>query len=410
MSTSVRINAERLWQSLITMAEIGATDLGGCNRQALTELDKQGRDLFVEWCTQAGCTIELDGMGNVFARRPGKAPDVGVVMAGSHLDTQPTGGRFDGVYGVLSALEVVRTLNDHNIETKHPIEIVSWTNEEGARFSPAMVGSGVWSGEFDLDYGLSRTDKNGVTLGEALERISYSGNRPTEPGNIKAAFELHIEQGPILENERTQIGIVSGVQGMNWYDLKLIGSPCHAGPTPMDDRRDPVMALGPVINRLYDLAEEYSPLSRVTFGDVSADPGARNTVPGSVTLTLDMRHPDQAVLDEMDTRMRVILAEESQRLGLRHEVHDEWKSPAVVFDHNCVEAVEHAVHVLGLKAKSMFSGAGHDSVYVSKVAPTSMIFVPCEKGISHNEAENMTVDDAAAGCNVLLHAMLEKAS
>lgn len=410
MSTPVKINPDRLWQSLMTMAEIGATDLGGCNRQALTELDKEGRDLFVNWCHEAGCVTEFDAMGNLFARRPGTKPDAGVVMAGSHLDTQPTGGRFDGVYGVLSALEVVRTLNDHNIETEHPIEIVSWTNEEGARFSPAMVGSGVWSGEFDLDYGLTRMDKEGVTLGQALEGIGYAGHRPTEPGDIKAAFELHIEQGPILENEKTQIGIVSGVQGMNWYDLKLIGSPVHAGPTPMDSRQDPMMALGSVVNRLYALAEDHAPLSRVTFGDISAEPGARNTVPASVTVSLDMRHPDQAILDEMDSTMRSILAEESERFGLEHEVHDEWRSPAVVFDRNCVAAIEQAVDVLELKAKSMFSGAGHDSVYVSRVAPTAMIFVPCEKGISHNEAENMTADDAAAGCDVLLHAILDRAS
>ena len=231
LGRNLTIDKDRLWASLMDMACIGPGVAGGNNRQALTDADAEGRDLFKRWCVAAGLTVQTDKMGSMFARRDGTDPDLPPVMVGSHLDTQPTGGRFDGVYGVLSALEVVRTLNDHNIETEHPIEIVSWTNEEGARFSPAMVGSGVWSGEFDLDYGLTRMDKEGVTLGQALEGIGYAGHRPTEPGDIKAAFELHIEQGPILENEKTQIGIVSGVQGMNWYDLKLIGSPVHAGPT-----------------------------------------------------------------------------------------------------------------------------------------------------------------------------------
>lgn len=410
MTDLLKINEERLWQSLMSMAEIGATDLGGCNRQALTKLDRQGRELFIDWCQAAGCTIEVDGMGNIFARRDGDSPDLPVVMAGSHLDTQPTGGRFDGVYGVLAGLEVIRTLNDHDIATRNTIEIVSWTNEEGARFSPAMVGSGVWSGEFDLDYGLGRVDRDGISIGDALQEIGFAGERPTRPGDIAAAFELHIEQGPILENESTNIGVVSGVQGMNWYDITLTGNPVHAGPTPMEDRQDPMMALSGVLRRLYDLAEAFAPWSRVTFGDVRADPGSRNTVPGSVTVSLDMRHPEQHHLDEMDLKMREIIAEECHRFRLKYKVFDEWKSPAVSFDQNCIDAVGRAVKHLGFSSKTMFSGAGHDAVYVSRVAPTSMIFIPCEKGISHNEAENISSADAAAGCNVLLHAMLDQAS
>lgn len=407
---TLRINEQRLWQSLMTMAKIGATKNGGCNRQALTELDRQGRDLFVSWCMDAGCTVEFDQMGNIFARRAGDDEDAPIVIAGSHLDTQPTGGKFDGVYGVLSGLEVIRTLNDHNISTTNPISVISWTNEEGARFSPAMVGSGVWAGEFGIDYGHSRVDKAGVTLKEALVDIGYLGELPAACNQpVKAAFELHIEQGPILENEDQQIGIVSGVQGMNWYDITIIGEACHAGPSPMEIRKDPFMAMAPVIDRLYGLAEENAPWSRVTFGDISANPGSRNTVPESVTITMDLRHPDQSVLDEIDQKMRTIVAEECAKKGLEYVIHDEWKSPAVVFNEACVEAVTQATQLLGYSAKNMVSGAGHDSVYVSRVAPTSMIFVPCDNGISHNEAENISSSQAVEGCNVLLHAMLQSA-
>jgi len=407
---TLRINEQRLWQSLMTMAKIGATKNGGCNRQALTELDRQGRDLFVSWCMDAGCTVEFDQMGNIFARRAGDDEDAPIVMAGSHLDTQPTGGKFDGVYGVLSGLEVIRTLNDHNISTTNPIAVISWTNEEGARFSPAMVGSGVWAGEFGIDYGHSRVDKAGITLKEALVDIGYLGELPAACNQpVKAAFELHIEQGPILENEDQQIGIVSGVQGMNWYDITIIGEACHAGPSPMEIRKDPFMALAPVIDRLYGLAKENAPWSRVTFGDISANPGSRNTVPESVTITMDLRHPDQSVLDDIDQQMRTIVAEECAKKGLEYVIHDEWKSPAVVFNEACVEAVTQATELLGYSAKNMVSGAGHDSVYVSRVAPTSMIFVPCDNGISHNEAENISSSQAVEGCNVLLHAMLQSA-
>jgi beta-ureidopropionase / N-carbamoyl-L-amino-acid hydrolase len=288
--------------------------------------------------------------------------------------------------------------------------VISWTNEEGARFSPAMVGSGVWAGEFGIDYGHSRVDKAGITLKEALVDIGYLGELPAACNQpVKAAFELHIEQGPILENEDQQIGIVSGVQGMNWYDITIIGEACHAGPSPMEIRKDPFMALAPVIDRLYGLAKENAPWSRVTFGDISANPGSRNTVPESVTITMDLRHPNQGVLDDIDQQMRTIVAEECAKKGLEYVIHDEWKSPAVVFNEACVEAVTQATELLGYSAKNMVSGAGHDSVYVSRVAPTSMIFVPCDNGISHNEAENISSSQAVEGCNVLLHAMLQSA-
>lgn len=409
MSNELRINSDRLWQSLQDMAKIGATVKGGCNRQALTDEDKQGRDLFVQWCKDAGCSVGVDEMGNIFARRPGTGDIETPVIAGSHLDTQPTGGKFDGVYGVLSALEVIRTLNDAGVETRYPIEAVCWTNEEGARFAPAMVGSGVWAGEFDLQYGHSRTDKEGHTLGEELKRIGYLGDLACKPSDIRAAFEVHIEQGPILEKENLQIGVLTGVQGMRWYDLIIEGQPCHAGPTPMDVRRDPVMGLHRILAEIYQLAEKYAPWARVTFGDMKVEPGSRNTVPEKITVSLDLRHPHQDTLDEIDTQLRKIMQEHCRQLKLEGQVVDEWVSPAIEFDQECINAVQNSTDSLGYKNMQMVSGAGHDSVYVSRVAPTSMIFVPCENGLSHNEEENASQEDLEAGCNVLLHAMLDRA-
>ncbi|QIL90676.1 hydantoinase/carbamoylase family amidase [Microbulbifer sp. SH-1] len=408
--SQLRIDGQRLWDSLMEMAQIGATEKGGCNRQALTDLDKQGRDLFVHWCKDAGCDVTIDKMGNIFARRQGNNPHLPPVLTGSHLDTQPTGGRFDGVYGVLAGLEVVRTLNDAGIETEAPLEVAVWTNEEGARFSPAMIGSGVWSGNFDLDYAYARADKEGKTFGKELARIGYKGKAPAQARPLSAAFEVHIEQGPILEAEQKQIGVLTGVQGMHWYDLTLIGQPCHAGPSPMEGRRDPFMGLHRILDALYKLAAEHAPWARATFGDIRVEPGSRNTVPEKLVLAVDLRHPDQNILNTMDQRFREIAARIADETGLEHQIRDEWRSPAVKFDEKCVEAVRSAVAELGYSNKEMVSGAGHDSVYISRVAPTSMIFVPCEKGLSHNEAEYAEPEDLEAGANVLLHAMLKMAN
>ena len=409
MTSSLRIDGERLWDSIMEVAQVGGTERGGCNRQALTDGDAVVRGMFTAWCEQAGMAVRVDQMGNMFARRDGNNSELPPVVAGSHLDTQPTGGKFDGIFGVLGALEVIRTLNDAGITTEAPLEVVNWTNEEGARFSPAMIGSGVWAGAFDLPYGHNRTDKEGTTIGEELQRLGFAGSEPCQPFAIRAAFEMHIEQGPVLENEELTIGVVTGVQGMRWYDVKLFGQPVHAGTTPMDVRRDPFSGLQLILARLYSLSEKFSPEARVTFGDISVSPGARNTVPEELTLAVDLRHPDDRVLAQMDAAFREIVAEESKRCGLDSEVIDEWHSPAVAFDEDCITAVGSAVEMLGYPHRNMVSGAGHDAVYVARVAPTSMIFVPCAGGISHNEAESATPADLEAGCNVLLHAMLERA-
>ena len=393
----------------MVMAEIGATERGGCNRQALTDEDKLGRDLFANWCREAGCTVSVDEMGNMFARRPGSNTDAPPVITGSHLDTQPTGGKFDGVYGVLAGLEVLRTLEEAGIETDAPLEVVVWTNEEGARFAPAMVGSGVWASEMQRDEVYAIEDKAGKRFGEELERIGYRGDLPAKPRPIRAAFEAHIEQGPILEAEALQIGILTGVQGARWYDLIIEGQPVHAGPTPMEGRRDPFRGVLPILEYCYELAEKYAPWGRATFGDIKAEPGSRNTVPERLIVNVDLRHPDPAVLDEMDRLFRTFVAKACEGKKLQGRVEELWHMPVTEFDPNCVDAVRRATAELGYSSMEMVSGAGHDALYVAKVAPTSMIFVPCKDGVSHNEAEDVKSEDLEAGCNVLLHAMLRMA-
>lgn len=405
--SSLRINSERLWQSLMEMALIGATRKGGCNRQTLTDEDKQGRDLFIGWCEQIGCSVTVDAIGNIFARRAGRDNSLAPILAGSHLDTQPTGGKFDGVYGVLAGLEVLRTLDEHQIVTEFPFEVAVWTNEEGSRFAPALLGSGVWSGAFDIEQAYAITDKSGKSVGEELDRIGYRGELPARAKPLQAAFEVHIEQGPILEKEELQIGVLTGIQGLRWYDLIIDGEACHAGPTPMQSRRDPFMAAAPIIAGCYEIAEQYAPWGRATFGDIKAEPGSRNTVPERLTVNVDLRHPDAETLDKMDRAFRDLVEIECEMHALKFQVNECWHMPATQFAQQCVAAVRSATEKLGYSNMEMVSGAGHDSLYIASVAPTSMIFVPCENGISHNEIENAKPEDLEAGCNVLLHAMLE---
>ncbi len=407
---SIRINGDRLWRRMMTMAQLGATPKGGVCRVTLTDEDKAGRDLFIQWCQEAGCTTTVDQMGNIFARRAGVQNNLPPVVAGSHLDSQPTGGKFDGAYGVLAGLELIETLNEYNIVTNTPLEIVSWTNEEGARFAPAMIASGVFGGAFDLAYGLSRVDKEGRSLGAELERIGYAGEVPVGGREFKAAFELHIEQGPILESEGKPVGIVSGVQGIRWYELIIEGKETHAGPTPMSHRRDPVQGMWPILGRIYELAARYEPHGRATIGDIKAEPGVINTVPGRLTIKVDLRHPDVAVLAAMNEALPQIVKEECDPAGLQGQVDEIWYSPPVAFDPACIESVRKAVATVGVPAMDIVSGAGHDAVYVARVAPTSMIFIPCEDGLSHNELENAQKADVIAGANVLLHAVLDQAA
>lgn len=405
---ALKVNGDRLWGSLMEMAKIGATDKGGCCRLALTDLDKQARDLFVSWCKDAGCTIRIDQMGNVFARRAGEDDDLAPVMTGSHIDTQPTGGRFDGVYGVLAGLEVIRSLNDHGVKTRHPVEASIWTNEEGSRFAPAMVASGVFAGVFDLDYGLSRKDKDGKTMGEELARIGYAGPAKVG-GDVHAFFEVHIEQGPILEEAGIPIGVVTHGQGQRWYELTLTGVESHAGPTPMSRRKDALLGAARVVELVNRVGLQHAPLACATVGMVNVFPNSRNVIPGRVFLTIDIRHPHDDVLTKMDQAVRAGIDEIAKGIGLGSELEQIFYYAPIPFDETCVGAVRGAAQALGYEHRDIVAGAGHDACYLSKVAPTSMVFVPCIGGISHNEIEDAKPEWITAGGNVLLNAMVEKA-
>lgn len=407
---NLHINGDRLWQSLMELARIGATPKGGVCRLALTDLDREGRDLFVRWCEEAGCTISVDAMGNIFARRPGRNNDLPPILTGSHLDSQPTGGKFDGAYGVLAGLEVIRTLNDLDYRTEAPIEVIAWTNEEGSRFPPAMIGSGVFAGVFDLDYGHSRQDPDGKTIGEELRRIGYAGETPVGNRPVGAYFEAHIEQGPVLENENRTIGVVTGAQGQRWYEIAVTGQEAHAGPTPMATRRDALVGAARMVEAINRIGFEFQPDACATVGMLTVSPNSRNVIPGRVWFTVDFRHPDDERLADMDRALRDACTKIAEQGGLDLELEQIWQFDATPFDETCVAAVRNGAEQGGFSHRDIVSGAGHDAVYMARVAPTGMIFVPCEGGISHNEIENATPADLAAGCQVLLQAMLERAN
>lgn len=407
---TIKINQQRLWDSLMLMGEIGGTEKGGSCRLALTDLDRQARDLFVSWCNNAGCTVRVDKMGNIFARRAGRDNSLPPVVMGSHLDTQPTGGKFDGVYGVLAGLEVIRTLNDQNIETNAPIEASVWTNEEGSRFAPAMVASGVFAGVFDLEYGLTRADLDGKTMGEELQRIGYAGVEEVGGYPIKAFFEAHIEQGPILEDEDVTIGVVTDAQGQRWYEVTLTGQESHAGPTPMVLRKDALVGAAQIIDEVNQIGLTNQPLACSTVGLLQVFPNSRNVIPGEVFFSVDLRHPKDDILSKMDQQLREISQRIADDLGLEMKFEQIWYSPPVPFDKDCVDSVRNAAEAAGYSHRDIVSGAGHDACYISRVAPTAMVFVPCEDGISHNEAENAKPEHLAAGCNVLLQAVLNQAN
>lgn len=410
MNRKIRVNGDRLLDRLATMAKIGEKPRGGVCRVALSDEDKIGRDLFVEWCRAAGCDVRIDRVGNIFARRRGLQDGLLPVLTGSHLDSQPTGGKFDGVYGVLAALEVIETLDDAGIETQHPVEIVSWTNEEGARFAPGLTGSGVYTGHLGLERMLGTIDKQGLKFDDELQRIGYAGEIQPGDQSFAAAIEIHIEQGPILEADNKVIGIVSGVQGMRWYDLVFTGQEAHAGTTPMERRRDPVAGAVRLLSQIYALNEKHAPHGRATFGDFKVEPGSRNTVPGRLICSLDFRHPDSSVLEEVDREIRSMMRRECQEVGIEGQIDEIWSMPPVEFSPQCRSAIQRAVDMLGYPAMEMISGAGHDAMYLSSITPTGMIFIPCRDGLSHNELEYAEPEHLVAGGNVLLHTILDLAN
>jgi beta-ureidopropionase / N-carbamoyl-L-amino-acid hydrolase len=405
-ATNLRIDATRLWDSIMETAQIGATPKGGVKRLTLTDLDRQVRDWFVAACEKLGCIVTVDELGNIFARRPGRDNALPPIAIGSHLDTQPTGGKFDGIVGVLSGLEVLRTLNDAGYETNAPIEVINWTNEEGSRFAPAMVSSGVFAGVFDKQYAYDRTDREGLRFGDELERIGYKGDVTVGDHKLAAFFEVHIEQGPILEAEEKTIGIVTGVQGIGWYEVTITGSDCHAGSTPMTMRADALLAAARMIEVVNAVSLAHAPNAVSTVGLIEARPNSRNVINGEVFFTVDIRHPDDAVVMAMDEEVRAGIAEVAARSDVTAAVERVWVSPAVHFDPACIDAVRAAAAAQGFPSREITSGAGHDAAYIARVAPTTMIFIPCEKGISHNELEKTEPEQVAAGANVLLHAVL----
>ncbi|MBC3813038.1 Zn-dependent hydrolase [Undibacterium aquatile] len=405
----LRINGERLWSSLMELAQIGATAKGGVKRLALTDLDKQGRDLVVSWGKQAGMSITIDQIGNVFMRRAGRNSALPPVMSGSHIDTQPTGGKFDGNYGVLAALEVVRTLNDHHIETEAPIEVAFWTNEEGSRFVPVMMGSGVFCGAFTLETAYAAKDTEGKTVGDELERIGYKGTEVPGQHPIGAYFETHIEQGPVLEDADKVIGVVPGVLGLSWYDCVVTGMEAHAGPTPMGLRKDALQVATGIMQEVVNIGNRYPPYGRGTVGMVQVFPNSRNVIPGEVKFSIDLRNVSSELLDTMHQEILAFVEQTSNNSGLHISVERVSYYPPCPFHSDCVDAVRNATATLGCSTMDVVSGAGHDAIYTARLAPSGMIFVPCKDGISHNEIEDAKPEHLAAGCNVLLHAMLAKA-
>ncbi len=407
--TTLRINGERLWQSLMDLARVGATAKGGVCRLALSELDRQGRDLVTAWAREAGMSVTVDRIGNVFMRRPGRNQALPPVMTGSHIDTQPTGGKFDGNYGVLAGLEVVRTLNDHGIETEAPIEVVFWTNEEGSRFVPVMMGSGVFAGAFTLEQAYAATDTTGTSVREALERIGYIGAEVPGQHPIGAYFEAHIEQGPVLEDANVTIGVVQGVLGIRWFDCTVTGMEAHAGPTPMALRRDAMQVAAALMQEVVASALRHGPDGRGTVGMVQVFPNSRNVIPGQVKFSIDLRNSSDALVEQQVAEVRACAERLSAQTGLPVAIEAVSSYPAQPFHPDCVAAVARAAQRLGYSHMPVVSGAGHDAVYAARLAPAGMIFIPCKDGISHNEIEDAQPGHVSAGANVLLQVMLERA-
>jgi len=406
---NMKINGDRLWESLMEMAKIGPGVAGGNNRQTLTDEDGVARLLFQKWCEEAGCSMGLDTMGNMFAMRAGQDPDALPVYVGSHLDTQPTGGKYDGVLGVLGGLELIRTLNDLDIKTKHPIVVTNWTNEEGTRYAPPMLSSGVFAGIHSEDWAKNRVDADGKKFGDELKRIGWEGDEPVGQRKMKAMFELHIEQGPILESEGKDIGVVTHGQGLSWTQVTITGKDAHTGSTPMPMRRNAGLGMARILEKVDAIALSNAPHAVGAAGHIDVYPNSRNVIPGKVVFTVDFRSPDINVLTTMENQLR----EEGQKVADQMELDIAFEKVGgfdpVTFDENCVSAVRNAAERLGYSHLNIISGAGHDACWINQVAPTAMIMCPCVDGLSHNEAEEISKDWAVAGTDVLLHAVLEVA-
>ena len=408
-AANMKIDADRLWDSLMDMAKIGPGVAGGNNRQTLTDEDSEGRHLFQNWCKAAGMTMGLDTMGNMFARREGTDPDALPVYVGSHLDTQPTGGKYDGVLGVLSGLELIRTLNDLNVKTKHPIVVTNWTNEEGTRYAPAMLSSGVFAGIHDEQWAYDREDVEGKKFGDELQRIGWRGEEAVGDRKMHAFFELHIEQGPILEAEGIDVGVVTHGQGLSWMQLTIEGRDAHTGSTPMPMRRNAGLGMARVLELVDEIALSHAPDAVGAAGHIDVYPNSRNVILGKVVFTVDFRSPNLSTIEDMEARLKVGAQKICDDMSLTVEFEKVGGFDPVEFDEGCVTAVRSAAERLGYTHRNLVSGAGHDACWINRVAPTAMVMCPCVDGLSHNEEEEISKDWAAAGTNVLFHAVVETA-
>ena len=406
---NLRINGDRLWDTIHEMAKIGPGVAGGNNRQTVTDEDGEGRKLFQRWCEEAGLTMGVDKMGTMFMRREGADPDAVPVYVGSHLDTQPTGGRYDGVLGVLAGLEIIRTLNDLSIQTKHPIVVTNWTNEEGTRFAPPMMASGVYAGVHELDWAYDREDADGVKFGDALERIGWKGDEEIGGRKMHAFFELHIEQGPILEAEETDIGVVTHGQGLSWTQLTITGKESHTGSTPMPMRRNAGLGMARILELVDEIAWSHKPDAVGAAGHIDVFPNSRNVIPGKVVFTVDFRSPDLAVIQDMEKRLADGAKKICDEMGLSLELEKTGGFDPVEFDETCVTAIRDAAERLGYSHRNIVSGAGHDACWINRIAPTAMVMCPCVDGLSHNEAEDIKKEWSTAGAEVLFHAVVETA-
>lgn len=406
---NLKINADRLWDSLMEMAKIGPGVAGGNNRQTLTDEDGEGRALFQKWCEDAGCTMGLDQLGNMFATRAGTDPDALPVYVGSHLDTQPTGGKYDGVLGVLGGLEIIRTLNDLSIKTKHPIVATNWTNEEGTRFAPAMLSSGVFAGIHTQDWAEDKTDAQGKRFGDELDRIGWRGDEEVGARKMHAFFELHIEQGPILEAEQKDIGVVTHGQGLSWTQVTITGKDSHTGSTPMPMRKNAGLGMARILDLVDEIAWSHAPHAVGAAGHIDVFPNSRNVIPGKAVFTVDFRSPDLSVIEDMERRLKSGGQAIADDLGLGIAFEKVGGFDPVEFDEGCVTAVRNAAERLGYSHRDLISGAGHDACWINRVAPTAMVMCPCVDGLSHNEAEEISKDWAEKGTNVLFHAVVETA-
>ena len=406
---NLRINGDRLWESIHEMAKIGPGVAGGSNRQTVTDEDSEGRHLFKRWCEDAGCTMGLDTMGNMFAHRVGTDPEALPVYVGSHLDTQPTGGRYDGVLGVLGGLEIIRTLNDLNIQTKHPIVVTNWTNEEGTRFAPAMLASGVFAGLHDQDWAYMREDADGKRFGDELERIGWKGDEAVGARKMHAFFELHIEQGPILEAEGVDIGVVTHGQGLSWTEVTVTGKDAHTGSTPMPMRKNAGLAMARILEKVEEIALSHAPDAVGAAGHIDVYPNSRNVIPGKAVFTVDFRSPKLDVIQDMEARLKAAAEEIVAQMGLSVAFEKVGGFDPVEFDAGCVTAIRNAAERLGYSHRNIISGAGHDACWINRVAPTAMVMCPCVDGLSHNEAEEISKEWSTAGAEVLFHAVVETA-